>query len=127
MAAAKNKQQDLLFTLWGTILACPTVLHQEEGVIVLSVYQNKDLVNWLYEDRIGQFKYKNKMYTLRYLLLDIIEYDLPKIKKLFEPSIKGFIIPSERSFQNAVRQDALLGDEHGPKGIMLVLVESFPS
>lgn len=123
MVVPKNKAHDLLFTSSDTIVAHPTVLHQEEGVIVLNIYQDKTLVNYFYKSQFGQFKYKNKVYKLLYLLLDIVEYDLPKIKKLFEFTIKGFIIPSRRGFQDAVRQDPILSDEYIAKGIMLVLVE----
>lgn len=60
---------------------------------------------------------------LRYLLIDVVEYDLQKIRDLFDSTIEGFIIFSENQFKQVIKQDSLLPDDYGPKEIILVLTK----
>ncbi len=114
----------MLCTEDGRIVAPANVLHQEAGCMIFSVYQDPHIREFFNKNwRNKHYLLQGKVYLLDTLLFDVVEYDLPKIKALFDFVIEGLITISTKQLEAAIRQEPLLPDEYGPKGILLVLVE----
>lgn len=112
-----------LETSENKIIAMPGLVYEEDGIVVLSIYQDKYILTWFRKNFNEEYYYQKKIYLLRHFLTDVIEYSTEKIKDLFNYTVKDWIIFSEAELLKTLRQDAMLPEEYGPKAIILVLSE----
>lgn len=119
----KKTEYSILQTSKNEIIAMPSLVYEEDGIVVLSIYQDKYILTWFRKNFNEEFYYQKKIYLLRHFLTDVVEYSTEKIKDLFNYTVKGWIVFSEAELLKTLRQDAMLPEEYGPKAIILILSE----
>lgn len=103
----------------------PSVIYNECPYLIVCLYQDEHIISWLEYNLDASFFRLDKEYLLLYHFVDVVEYNRDLIEAIVDMAIKK-TLSNHFIFYNigvAMRQEPLLLDDCGPKGIILILKE----